>query len=149
MRSEVADEQYYDDEVYEEWLQDMIFSGDLTGYVRRNVKTVVTNDFLLFLKEKVDNYGESEEDQDEKSVVNEIIAVIEEKLRQTDGLVDSSVIFETRLDKILFAPPNQRKTYIQENLNDMTEGFVEYIQKELRSSPDTDSKVDSLTAFAS
>lgn len=141
LRCEAEDEQYYDDETYEEWLQDMIFSGDMIGYVRRNAKSVLTNDFLLFLNEKLENFGNNDEDEDEKNVLVEVIAIINEKLKQTDGLVDSAVIFESRLDKILFAPPNQRKTYIEENIEDMSVGFVEYIQRELRASPDTDSKV--------
>ena len=119
----------------------MIFSGDMIGYVRRNAKSVLTNDFLLFLNEKLENFGNNDEDEDEKNVLVEVIAIINEKLKQTDGLVDSAVIFESRLDKILFAPPNQRKTYIEENIEDMSVGFVEYIQRELRASPDTDSKV--------
>lgn len=141
LRCEADDEQYYDDETYEEWLQDMIFSGDMIGYVRRNAKSVLTNDFLLFLNEKLEKFGNNEEDVDEKNVLVEVIAIIDEKLKQTDGLVDSAVVFESRLDKILFAPPNQRKTYIEENIDEMSVGFVEYIQRELRSSPDTDSKV--------
>lgn len=141
LRCEAEDEQYYDDETYEEWLQDMIFSGDMIGYVRRNAKAVSTNDFLLFLNEKLENFGENGEDEDERNVLLEVIAIIDEKLKQTDGLVDSALVFESRLDKILFAPPNQRKTYIEENINDMSVGFVEYIQRELRASADTDSKV--------
>ena len=113
----------------------------MIGYVRRNAKSVLTNDFLLFLNEKLEKFGNNEEDVDEKNVLVEVIAIIDEKLKQTDGLVDSAVVFESRLDKILFAPPNQRKTYIEENIDEMSVGFVEYIQRELRSSPDTDSKV--------
>ena len=141
LRCEAEDEQYYDDETYEEWLQDMIFSGDMIGYVRRNAKAVSTNDFLLFLNEKLEKIGNTDEDEDEKNVLLEVIAIIDEKLKQTDGLLDSAVVFESRLDKILFAPPNQRKTYIEENINEMSVGFVEYIQRELRASADTDSKV--------
>lgn len=107
------------------------------GYIRRKSKELVTPDFLDFVQEKE---GLTEEEE-EKIVIREVINILEDKLRLTDGLLDSEEIFEERLDKILFAPPNQRKTYIQENLNDMTDGFVEYVQRELKSIPDTDSKV--------
>jgi hypothetical protein len=114
----------------------------MSGYIRKNSKDVVDNEFLLFLKEKFEQYDLSNaDDADEREVIGQIIVLIEDKFRQTDGLVDSTAVFETRLDKILFAPPNQRKNYIQETVADMTEGFVEYIQKELRSSADTESKV--------
>lgn len=120
----------------------MIYSGDMSGYIRKNSKDVVDNEFLLFLKEKFEQYDlTNADDADEREVIGQIIVMIEDKFRQTDGLVDSTAIFESRLDKILFAPPNQRKNYIQETVADMTEGFVEYVQKELRSSPDTESKV--------
>jgi hypothetical protein len=59
----------------------------------------------------------------------------------TDGITDSGVVFEKRLDKILFAPPNARRDYIKENINDMTLGFIEYVQNELKVMTDADSKV--------
>ena len=47
----------------------------------------------------------------------------------------------SRLDKILFTSPNQRKAVIMESLEDMTPGFVEYIQREMKSTSDGDNKV--------
>lgn len=139
--SEEQDVQYIDDSAYEDWLQDMIYSGDIAGYLRKNTKNVVNDDFLLFLKEKIESIGSGEDEEEEKEVLSMVIDAIEAKIRQTDGLTDSEMVFESRLDKILFAPPNQRKQFIEENADLMTEGFVQYIQQELRASGDTDSKV--------
>ena len=59
----------------------------------------------------------------------------------TDGVSGADIVFEKRLDKILFAPPNIRRDFIKENMNDMTPGFIEYIQQELKATEDSDSKV--------
>lgn len=102
--------QTYTDEEYDVFLEDMIFGNDLQGYLQRRAKEVVTEDFLDFVEYKLDE----SDDDDEKEVLSAIIGMIEEKLRQTDGLgADSDIIFETRLDKLLFAPPSNRKKYIE------------------------------------
>jgi len=124
-------------EVLDTWLEDMIYSGDIDGFIRRRAKDVVNDDFLDFLDSKL----ESSEDEELKQVIKEIIDSIEGRLDLTDGLVDSGVVFEKRLDKILFTPPNQRKIYIEENKADMTLGFIDYIQSEMKSMEDMDSKV--------
>lgn len=67
--------------------------------------------------------------------------MVQEKLRLTDGIADSGVVFERRLDKILFAPPNARRDFIKQNAAEMTAGFVEYVQSELKQMADQDSKV--------
>ena len=96
---------------------------------------LITFAFIIPIQEESD-------DEEEADVLKSIVTLIQEKLRQTDGLgADSDMIFEMRLDKLLFAPPNSRKTYITENIDDFSEGFVEYVQKELRTVVDTDSKV--------
>lgn len=129
----------YTDEEYDEFLEAMIYGGDINGFIQRRAKEVVSDDFLDFVQYKIE---EECDDEEEKDVLREIIALIEEKLRQTDGLgKDGEMIFEMRLDKLLFAPPNVRKKFIQDNLNDYTPGFIEYVQKELTAAPDTDSKV--------
>lgn len=124
-------------EELDSWLEDMIYSGDIDGFIRRRSKDVVTDDFLDFLDSKL----ESSDDEELQQVIKEIIESIEGRLDMTDGLVDSGVVFEKRLDKILFTPPNQRKIFIEENKADMTLGFIDYIQSEMRNMEDTDSKV--------
>jgi len=124
-------------EELDSWLEDMIYSGDIDGFIRRRSKDVVTDDFLDFLDSKL----ESSDDEELQQVIKEIIETIEGRLDITDGLVDSGVVFEKRLDKILFTPPNQRKIFIEENKADMTLGFIDYIQSEMRNMEDMDSKV--------
>lgn len=80
--------------------------------------------------------------EEERVVLKSIIASVADKLRQTDGMgTDSSLIFERRLDKIIFTPPNQRRSYIAEHSEEMTPGFVEFVQNELKATADQDSKV--------
>lgn len=128
----------YTDEQYEEFLEEMIFGGDLTAYVNRRSKEVVSEDFLDFLDFKL----EESEDEEEKEVLDTIIKMIAGKLISTDGMgKDSAAIFEMRLDKLLFAPPNARKEYIKDNAEEFTDGFIEFVQQEMRAAADTDSKV--------
>jgi hypothetical protein len=137
-------------------LEDMIYSGDMSGFVRRKSREILNEDFLDFLKDKIDtvenslspggdvNEDEREDTVEEFSVLRGIETLLESMLRQTDGLQDSEQIFEARLDRILFAPPNQRRAYMEEGNLDgsfLTEGFVEHVKRELRGSPDQDSKV--------
>ena len=125
------------DETMEEWLDDMIYCGDIEGYIRRRSKDVVTDDFREYLDERLADC----QDEDEKQVLSEITLLLTEKLRLSDGLVDSEEVFEARLDKILFTSPNQRKAFIQENIAEMSLGMVEYVQREMKETSDTDSKV--------
>ena len=125
------------DEMMEEWLDDMIYSGDIEGFIRRQAKDVVSADFKEYLDERL----ASCRDEDEKRVLSEIAQILALKLAVTEGLVDSDELFMSRLDKILFTAPNQRKAYIQDNVEDMSPAFVDYIQKELRSTKDSDNKV--------
>lgn len=125
------------DETYTEWLDDMIYSGDIEGYIRRRSKDLITDDFLDFLKFKLDECA----DDDEKTVIQEVFSLIDVKLQQTEGLIDSGVVFEKRLDKVLFKAPNQRRAFIKENFDDMSDAFVEFIQNELKTTTDIDSKV--------
>lgn len=128
---------YVTDEQMSDWLDDMIYSGDIPGYMLRNSKDVVTEDFFEYLGERI----ESCDDPDEKRVFQDVYKMLEERLRMTDGLIDSGVVFENRLDKILFTAPNLRKALIEEKLDEMTDGFIEYVQKELKTTSDSDSKV--------
>ena len=121
----------------EEWLDDMIYCGDIEGYIRRRSKDVVTDDFREYLDERIAEC----QDEDEKQVLSEITLLLSEKLRLSDGMVDSEEVFESRLDKILFTAPNQRKAFIQENIGEMSLGLVEYVQREMKDTTDSDSKV--------
>ena len=125
------------DEMMEEWLDDMIYSGDIEGYIRRQAKEVVSADFKEYLDERL----AACHDEDEKRVLSEIAQILAVKLAVTEGLVDSDELFASRLDKILFTAPNLRKTYIQNNVEDMTPTFIDFIQKELKSTKDSDNKV--------
>jgi uncharacterized protein (DUF2267 family) len=125
------------DEQLAEWLDDMIYSGDIPGYMLRNSKDVVTEDFLEYICERINGC----DDADEKRVFKDIEKMLQDKLRMTDGLFDSGIVFENRLDKILFTAPNLRKALIEEKIDDMTDGFIEYVQKELKTTTDSDSKV--------
>jgi len=125
------------DETLEEWLDDMIYSGDIEGFIRRRSKDVVSLDFKEYLDERLAACN----DEDEMRVLTEISKILTNKLMVSDGLVDSDEVFLTRLDKILFTSPNQRKAVIMESLDDMTPGFVEYIQREMKSTADADNKV--------
>jgi hypothetical protein len=51
------------------------------------------------------------------------------------------LIFETRLDNILFTAPNKRKEYVEEIKDLLTTGFIEFIQRELTNTNDQDGKV--------
>lgn len=95
------------------------------------------NELNLYLRIRC----QTADDEDEKAVLDEIVSIVSKKLSQTDGLVDSEAIFTTRLDKLLFTAPNQRKKFIEANLGDMSPGFISHIQSEMKNSDDMDSKV--------
>jgi hypothetical protein len=120
-----------------EWLDDMIYSGDIAGFVRRRSKDMLKDEFLTFVEDRI----ETCDDEDELSVLNEIADIIAGKLDLTDGMQDAGEVFERRLDKILFVPPAKRRAFIEENVADMTLGFIDYVQGELKGMADTDSKV--------
>jgi hypothetical protein len=125
------------DETMEEWLDDMIYCGDIEGYIRRRARDVVSEDFREYLDERL----EACHDEDEKQVLSEISLLVSEKLRISDGLADSEEVFESRLDRVLFTAPNQRKAFIKDNIEEMSLGFVEFVQKEMKTTDDGDSKV--------
>ena len=126
------------EEIMEGWITDMIYSGDMEGYVRRFGKDILCEEFVEYLGEKI----ETADDEDERQTMNEVLSLIEAGVKSTDGLgQDSTMIFENRLNQILFTAPNQRKTFIEENLSDISDGFVQYTQETLMDTTDTDSKV--------
>lgn len=122
----------------ETWLQDMIYSGDINGYIRKKTTDVLSLDFIEYVEERL----EMTKDDDEKIVLTEIFAEISQKYKETEGLVDSGIAFEKRLDAILFCAPNKRTELIKGPLlQDMTPGFITYVQDELKSTSDNDGKV--------
>lgn len=125
------------DETLEGWLDDMIYSGDIDGFIRRRAKDVINEDFDEYLQERL----EACDDEDEKKVLIEIAAIVSSKLRTAEDVGDGAQQYEARLDKILFTAPNARKELIESNMEEMTQGFIEYIQTEMKSNIDTDSKV--------
>lgn len=119
-------------------IDDMLFSGDIEGFIRRRSKDILQEEFLSFLQKRVAEC----DDEDEKNAILAASGIINEKLRLSDGLGDQTgEVFERRLDQILFKSPNQRMAFIEENTDDMTPGFVDYIKQELKNTADTDSKV--------
>lgn len=127
----------YTDEEYEELLDEMIYSGDFVGFMRRKAKQIISADFLDFLQER----EKSAIDLDDKNVLNEIIGLIQDKLRLSDGMANSEFVFDERLDKILYTAPNKRLQYIEDIKEDMTEGFINHVKKLLNTDKDIDSKV--------
>ena len=127
-----------EDDEYEELLEEMIYSGDFTAFIRKKSKDIITTDFLDFLQER----EKSAEDIDDKTVLSEIINIINNKIRLSDGMggnVES--IFEARLDKILYTAPNKRQLYIEENIEDMTDGFIDHVKRQMSTDKDIDNKV--------
>lgn len=127
----------YTDEEYEELLDEMIYSGDFIGFMRRKSKQIISIDFLDFLRERERNA----DDSDDKNVLNEIILLVNDKLKLSDGLSNSESVFDQRLDAILYTAPNKRLDYIETHKDDMTEGFVTHVRKLLNSEKDIDNKV--------
>ena len=128
---------YVTDEELEGWLEDMVYSGDMSGYVKKNVKNVITDDFAEFVQEKID----ASDDEDEIGVLKEVLSLVNDKLKLTDGLTNSDEVYEKRLDRILFTPPNQRMKWLEDNKEEISGGFIDYIQTEMKTSTDSDSKV--------
>ena len=115
------------------WLDDMIYSGDMSGFVRRRAADVLCLEFVDYLTKRVS----AEKDEDEKAAILEALNLVTSNMDMTDGLGQrSGVAFESRLDQILFAPPGQRKTFLSEIKEDITPGFIEYVQKELKDTSD-------------
>ena len=122
----------------ETWLQDMIFSGDMNGYILRQKSQVVTIDFIEYVEERLELSG----DEDEKGALQEVLQAVQVKYKETEGLVDSGVVFEKRLDRILFCAPNKRTELIKNEMaEDLTPAFIQYVQDELKNTQDTDGKV--------
>jgi hypothetical protein len=126
------------EEIMTGWIEEMIYSGDMAGYVNRYSTDLVCEEFEEFLGERV----QACDDEDERIAVTEALNLISRQLRSTDGMgADSDLVFENRLNQILFTAPNRRKQFIKDNLEEMTDGFIDYIQQDIKNSDDQDSKV--------
>lgn len=126
------------DSEMEEWLDDMVFSGDIKGYLVREQGKLLTEDFIDYVDERL----EKADDDDEKDAYQEVLNLLTQRRAETDGSTDSTVAHEKRLDQILFTAPNKRLNLIEGELaDDITPGFISYIQDELKDSDDADSKV--------
>eukprot|EP01041_Mallomonas_annulata_P004841 gene4841-9645_t len=126
------------DESMGEILEEMFFSGDIEGFMRRRSKDVLQDDFISFLSRRVENC----EDDEEKQAISDVLNSISGKMMLTDGLGENTeLVFDTRLDKILFTNPNKRSQWVTDNAAELTPGFIEYIKTELKNTPDRDSKV--------
>lgn len=121
----------------EEILDEMLYSGDVEGCIRKRVKYLMNDNFLGFVEEKM----EKSEDEDEKIVMKEIITNIEERITAAGGLSDSTSDFEKRLDKILFTPPNKRRQYIEEISGELSPAFLDYVKTQMQQAEDPDVKI--------
>eukprot|EP00607_Mallomonas_marina_P007390 CAMPEP_0182420442 /NCGR_PEP_ID=MMETSP1167-20130531/5244_1 /TAXON_ID=2988 /ORGANISM="Mallomonas Sp, Strain CCMP3275" /LENGTH=631 /DNA_ID=CAMNT_0024596389 /DNA_START=25 /DNA_END=1920 /DNA_ORIENTATION=+ len=121
-----------------EVLEEMIFSGDVEGFVRRRAKDVVQEEYVSFLNNKLTEC----DDDDEKTAISDVLAIIKEKMRVTEGLGENTgLVFESRLDKILFTNPSQRLEWMKENREELSEGFIEYVKEEMKNNDDADNKM--------
>jgi hypothetical protein len=39
--------------------------------------------------------------------------------------------YEKRLDKLLYTAPNRRGVFVEENIEDMTDGFISHVKRQL------------------
>jgi len=116
----------------------MIFSGDMNGYLRRNAADLLCPEFVDFLEKR----SAEEKDDEERAAIEQALSLVKAAMDLTDGMGQmSGVAFESRLDKILFAAPSKRKAFIESIADEITPGFVDYVQKELKETADQDSKV--------
>lgn len=60
------------DEIMEEWLDDMIYSGDVEGFIRRKTPEVLTENFYNYLEERL----MGSHDEDELQVLSEVRAAV-------------------------------------------------------------------------
>lgn len=118
-------------------LDDIIFGGDIQGAIQRRAKDALTDDFLDFVEEQI----QTSQDADMKLILTEISSIINSKLELNEGMADAGEVFEKRLNKILFTAPAKRKDFIEANRQEMTVGFIDYVQKEMKAADDMDSKV--------
>ena len=126
------------DEEMENWLQDILFSGDVSGSIRRRSKDVLALDFLEYVEERLEQC----DDEDEKLVLSEVYGEVSRKFKETDGLAEAGISFEKRLDKILFCAPNKRGDLLKSEMkDDLSPAFIQYVQDELKGTSDTDGKV--------
>lgn len=56
----------------EEWLDDMIYSGDVEGFIRRKTPEVLTENFYNYLEERL----MGSHDEDELQVLSEVRAAV-------------------------------------------------------------------------
>ena len=87
----------------------------------REHNKLLSEDFIDYVDERL----ELTEDEDEKGAFKEVLTLLESRRKATDGISDSKLAFEARLDKILFTAPNKRLELIKEDLaDDITEGLL-------------------------
>lgn len=127
------------EKIFDQLFDDILYSGgDIESVQRRNPKVFIHPKFLAFLKQKLGSLN----DDDERSVIQGVLGMIAEQVQLSDGLgQDSELLYEKRLDNIVFANPAERKHVLQEMKEDLTVGFINFLQGELRSTKDLDVKV--------
>ncbi len=125
-------------ETMQGWLNDMIFSGDMEGYIRRYGSLLLCDEFIIYLEDQIG----TTEDEDEKTTFTMALNLIQKAVSATDGVGgDSGLVFEHRFNDILFTAPSQRKAFIEANLAAITPGFIDYIRDNIKTTQDRSSKV--------
>ena len=125
------------DEELGDLLEEMIYSGDFEGFIRRKSTKILNDDFLSYVNERVD----VADDDDEMQTLQSISDLVSTKIKLSDGIENVELVFEERLSKILYTAPNRRRQYIEGSISDMSEGFISHIKKQLSSDKDVDNKV--------
>lgn len=136
--SETVDPLLLSESAMERLLEDVLYSGDVEAVYRRNSRTFLHQKFYSFLKEKLNSF----DDDDERTIVQNVLGMIESQIQLSDGMgQDSDLLYERRLDKIVFANPSERSQVLKELQDDLSPGFISFLQSEMKSSKDLDVKV--------
>jgi hypothetical protein len=85
------------DEIMEEWLDDMIYSGDVEGFIRRKTSDVLTENFYNYLEERLTGCH----DEDELQVLSEVRAAVFKLMEFPSHIKFAEDFAECELDDFL------------------------------------------------
>lgn len=94
------------DEIMEEWLDDMIYSGDVEGFIRRKTSDVLTENFYNYLEERLTDCH----DEDELQVLSEVRAAVFKLMEFPSHVIFAEDFAECEIDDFL-----QKKRPVDEN----------------------------------
>jgi hypothetical protein len=81
----------------EEWLDDMIYSGDVEGFIRRKTSDVLTENFYNYLEERLTGCH----DEDELQVLSEVRAAVFKLMEFPSHIKFAEDFSESELDDFL------------------------------------------------